>query len=97
MLVLIARRFIAGLIIGIALGATSAGFILMNSEIAQVLGLGRISEVAAPTSTEKEEAQAATLITNDLKYAILDVRKSDYGVNGEKPLDGRRDICNRKN
>ena len=35
-----------------------------------------------------EQSHQPTIITNDLKYTVLDVRKSNFGVKGEKPLEG---------
>lgn len=81
---MIARRFVAGIIIGVAIGAALTTFVLTNNEINRLLELGEVSEIPA----NEQEKLATTLVTNDLKYAVLDVRKSEYGVNGERPLGG---------
>lgn len=81
---MIARRFIAGTIIGIAVGASAVTFALTNNEIRSFLALDQVSEI----QSSDQEDLATTLVTNDLKYAVLDVRKSEYGVNGERPLGG---------
>ena len=37
----------------------------------------------------KEAVQTPTILfTNDLKYTLLDVNRLDFGINGEKPLEG---------
>ncbi len=72
------------MIIGFAVGVSATTFALTNSELKGIFGLDEVSEM----TTIAEDELETTLVTSDLKYAVLDVRKSEYGVNGERPLGG---------
>jgi len=29
-----------------------------------------------------------SILTNELQYSLIEVKKTDFGINGEKPLEG---------
>jgi len=53
-----------------------------------------IEEISIPSMIEEKPSIIQTqnlptsIITNDLQYKLLEVKKTDFGINGEKPLDG---------
>ena len=84
------RNLIVGIIIGIIIGSSGMYYLLMYTPIAEIGLLGPVEESfnQVPIERLSEADQKPTLATNDLKYTVLDVRQSDFGVKGEKPLEG---------
>lgn len=83
------RNLIIGIIIGLALGSSGTLFLISNTSIldGNLLGIDN-SFSHAPIEEKNEQDLKPFLITNNLKYTILDVRTSGFGVKGEKPLEG---------
>jgi hypothetical protein len=85
----LAKKFvIAGIIIGIIVG--SIGTYYSN----YAFSFFGIDELSIP-SFEEEKSQLIeipqipkTLLTNDLQYTLVEIKRTDFGVNGEKPLEG---------
>jgi hypothetical protein len=84
------RNIVVGIIIGIILGSSGMYYLLVHTPILEIGLLGPAVESSNQMPVEELSAadQKPTLATNDLKYTVLDVRKSDFGVKGEKPLEG---------
>jgi hypothetical protein len=84
------RNLIVGIIIGIIIGSSGMYYLLVHSPILEIDLLGPAVETIKQKPIEElsDTEQKLTLATNDLKYTVLDVRKSDFGVKGEKPLEG---------
>jgi hypothetical protein len=83
-------NLIIGIIIGIAIGSSGMYFLLVNTPIFDIGLLGPIEDSfnQIPIEVLSEDSQKLFLVTNDLMYTVIDVRKSDFGVKGEKPLKG---------
>lgn len=53
-----------------------------------------IEELSIPSMVKEEPRSIQTqsfpksILTNDLQYKLLEVKKTDFGINGEKPLEG---------
>ena len=79
---------VIGIIIGIFLG--SFGTYYSNF----AFSFFGIEEISFPSLKEKEhntlemQQLPKSLFTNDLQYVLLEVKRTDFGVNGEKPLEG---------
>ena len=84
------RNLVIGIIIGIILGSSGMYFLLANTPIMEVGLLGPVQDSfnQIPIEGLGEGDQKPSLETNDLTYTVLDVRKADFGVKGEKPLKG---------
>lgn len=58
------------------------------------LKLFGIEELTLPSLNEDETKEVnsqtlpKTLQTNELQYTLLEVKRTDFGINGEKPLEG---------
>ena len=84
-----AKKFvIAGLTIGIVIG--SIGTYYSN----YAFSFFGIDELSFPSLTEEKSKEIKTqhlpktLLTNELQYTLVEVKRTDFGVNGEKPLEG---------
>jgi hypothetical protein len=89
LLLLRGRNLVIGLIIGIVIGSTGTYFLLVNTPILESGLLGpQDSFTQIPIEGFSEQDLRPVLITNDLKYTVLDVRTSEFGVKGESPLEG---------
>lgn len=84
------RNLIVGIIIGIIIGSSGMYYLLINSPILEIgLLIPAVESInQIPIEGLSDNDQKPTLVTNDLKYTVLDVQKSDFGVKGEKPLEG---------
>lgn len=85
---MIARRFIAGLVLGIALGSLGTYLLLTSPVIANVFDVKTMMAPTEINSTKDESYKHPSMVKNNLKYTVLEVRTSDYGIKGEKPLEG---------
>ncbi len=78
---------VTGIIIGIILGSIGTYY---SNYAFNFLG---IDELSLP-SLEEESKQMEipplpkTLLTNELQYTLVEIKRTDFGVNGEKPLEG---------
>lgn len=51
-------------------------------------------EISLPSINEdkitnvKMQTIPKTILTNELQYTLVEVKKTDFGINGEKPLEG---------
>ena len=84
-----AKKFIViALIIGITLG--SVGTYFSN----YALNLFGIDELSIPSTDDEKKITAQiqstpkSILTNELQYSLVEVKKTDFGINGEKPLEG---------
>ena len=70
---------------GIAIGSAGMYFIMNNLPFQEnnitIIGLNE------PAQTD-EKNDSSLLITNNIKYNLLNTKESEFGVNGEKPLEG---------
>lgn len=84
------RPIIIGIIIGVVIGSIGTFFLFNNTTIFEDVGLlfPEDSFTQMPIEDFSEQDLRPVLATNELKYTVLDVRTSDFGVNGEKPLEG---------
>ena len=82
------KSIVIFIVVGIILG--SIGTYYSN----YFLGYIGISEITFPstiqTTVELEPISflPITLETNELRYTLIEVKESDFGINGEKPLEG---------
>jgi hypothetical protein len=89
-LIMKGRNLLVGIIIGIIFGSSGTYYLLVHTPILEINLLGPAVEPSNQIPIEEmiETDQKLTLETNNLRYTVLDVRKSDFGVKGEKPLEG---------
>jgi len=85
----LAKKYIfVAIIIGIAIGSVGTYF---SNYAFNFFG---IEELSIPSMGEGRPKDTSTqvfpqgLLTNELKYKLLEVKKIDFGINGEKPLEG---------
>jgi len=85
----LAKKYIVvAIIIGITLG--SLGTYFSN----YALNLFGIEELSIPSMNEEKQMGAQmqstpkSILTNELQYSLVEVKKTDFGINGEKPLEG---------
>lgn len=82
------KSIIIGIIVGIVLG--SCGTYFSNYFLGYIGG----PEISFPNSFNSTEVATLTsnlpltLETNELRYTLVEVKESDFGINGEKPLEG---------
>lgn len=82
------KYIVVALIIGISLG--SLGTYFSN----YALNLFGIDELSIPSMDEDRQMGSQihsipkTILTNELQYTIVEVKTTDFGINGEKPLEG---------
>lgn len=75
-------------LVGIAIGATGTYY---SNYAFSFFG---IQEISIPSMEKKhtddltQEILSAVLFTNELQYTLVEVKKTDFGINGEKPLEG---------
>ena len=84
-----AKKYILiSIIIGVILG--SFGTYYSN----YALNLLGIDELSIPSIDKKNDAGVRlpdvpkSILTNELRYNLIEVKKTDFGINGEKPLEG---------
>jgi hypothetical protein len=85
----LAKKYIVVAIIdGLTLG--SLGTYFSN----YALNLFGIDEISIPSLDEQKQIGAQmqstpkSILTNELQYNLVEVKKTDFGINGEKPLEG---------
>lgn len=82
------RILILGLIIGIAIGTVATYYSVYALTLMEI----QILPNSADEKPVKQELISATipktLFTDELKYVLLDTKRTDFGVNGELPLEG---------
>jgi len=85
----LAKKYIVvAIIIGITLG--SLGTYFSN----YALNLFGIEELSIPSMNEEKpmgaqiQSTPKSILTNELQYSLVEVKKTDFGINGEKPLEG---------
>lgn len=82
------KLVIIGIIIGVVIGSIGTYY---SNYAFSVLG---IDELSFPSLEEKKSKQMEmptlpkTLLTNELQYTLVEIKRTDFGVNGEKPLEG---------
>ena len=81
------KYIVVAIIIGITLG--SVGTYFSN----YALNLFGIDEISIPSMDEEKQIGAQmhtpkSILTNELQYSLVEVKKTDFGINGEKPLEG---------
>ena len=82
------KYIVVAIIIGITLG--SVGTYFSN----YALNLFGIDELSIPLMDEQMQMGAQmqstpkSILTNELQYSLVEVKKTDFGINGEKPLEG---------
>jgi len=75
-------------IVGIILGSVGTYY---SNYVFSILGM---DELSVPSMSEektkdgKTQTLPKTLLTNELQYTLVEVKKTDFGINGEKPLEG---------
>lgn len=84
-----AKKYVLiAIIIGIILG--SLGTYYSN----YALNLFGIEELSIPSMNKEKQTLvdpqsiSKSILTNELHYKIIDVKETDFGINGEKPLAG---------
>jgi hypothetical protein len=85
----LAKKYIVvAIIVGITLG--SLGTYFSN----YALNLFGIDEISIPSLDEQKQIGVQmqsipkSIFTNELQYNLVEVKKTDFGINGEKPLEG---------
>ncbi len=79
---------VTGIIIGIIVGSIGTYY---SNYAFNFLG---IDELSLPSLEEEKSKRLEipplpkTLLTNELQYTLLEIKRTDFGVNGEKPLEG---------
>lgn len=79
---------VTGIIIGIIVGSIGTYY---SNYAFNFLG---IDELSLPSLEEEKpkrmemQSLPKTLLTNELQYTLLEIKRTDFGVNGEKPLEG---------
>jgi len=85
----LAKKYILiSIIIGIILG--SIGTYYSNYAL-NFLGINELSipSIDKKTSADtKLEEIPKSILTNELRYNLIEVKKTDFGINGENPLEG---------
>ena len=82
------KYFVVAIIVGITLG--SLGTYFSN----YALNLFGIDEISIPSLDEQKQIGVQmqsipkSIFTNELQYNLVEVKKTDFGINGEKPLEG---------
>lgn len=84
-----AKKHIAmAIIVGIVLG--SLGTYYSNYGLTYL----ELEELSIPSFGDKKTQEMLvtsspkSILTNELQYKLLEVKKTDFGINGEKPLEG---------
>ncbi len=78
----------AAIIIGIVLG--SIGTYFSNYALNQI----GLDELSIPSTNKENPTDVKShnlpksILTNELQYKLIEVKKTDFGINGEKPLEG---------
>lgn len=82
------KHIVIAIIVGIVLG--SFGTYYSN----YAFNLFGIDELSIPSQNEEKQNYPQTqsipksIVTNELQYKLVEVKKTDFGINGEKPLGG---------
>ncbi|MDH3618152.1 MAG: DUF4352 domain-containing protein [Nitrosopumilus sp.] len=82
------KYIVVAVIVGITLG--SLGTYFSN----YALNLFGIDEISIPSLDEQKQIGVQmqsipkSIFTNELQYNLVEVKKTDFGINGEKPLEG---------
>lgn len=79
------------MIIGIVIGSASTIVVITNFPLftSEFFDPGNYIKLQDEQEIdEKEKIVENSLTTNNLRYELVDVKKSDFGINGEKPLEG---------
>ncbi len=82
------KHILISVIIGIILG--SIGTYYSNYGL-NFLGIDELSIPSIDKKTganTKLEEIPKSILTNELRYNLMEVKKTDFGINGEKPLEG---------
>jgi len=75
-------------IVGIILGSVGTYY---SNYVFSILGM---DELSVPSMSEEKtkdgkiQTLPKTLLTNELQYTLVEIKKTDFGINGEKPLEG---------
>jgi len=82
------KQIITSLIIGIVIGSLGSYF---SHDLLSFFGIDQ----SMLSFIDKEKLEVSgnqefpkLLVTNDLHYKLIDVKNTDFGINGEKPLAG---------
>lgn len=84
-----AKKHIAiAVIVGIIIGSIGTYY---SNYIFSIVGM---EELSFPYTMEEKNGDVKlqtipkTIFTNELQYTLVEVQKTDFGINGEKPLEG---------
>lgn len=81
------KTIVIGIIIGIILGSFGTYY---SNYFLSFVGIQEISFPSDQATYDHELTTSIpiTLETNELRYTLVEVKESDFGINGEKPLEG---------
>jgi len=82
------RIFILGIIIGVAIGGIATYYSVYALTIMEIQILPNSSDQESVKQELISTTIPKTLFTDELKYVLLDTKRTDFGVNGEMPLEG---------
>ena len=82
------RIFILGIIIGVAIGGIATYYSVYALTIMEIQILPNLSNQEPIKQELISTTIPKTLFTDELKYVLLDTKRTDFGVNGEIPLEG---------
>ncbi|NIP62860.1 MAG: DUF4352 domain-containing protein [Nitrosopumilaceae archaeon] len=82
------KALILGLVIGVALGVVSTYYSVYALTLMEIQILPNLSDKDTVKSKLTSVTIPKTLFTDELKYVLLDTKRTDFGVNGEMPLEG---------
>jgi hypothetical protein len=71
---------------GIVIGSAGMYFVINNLPVPAIVNAPIVSFNDLEQLEEKKAVNL--LVTNNIRYNLLDTKKSEFGVNGEKPLEG---------
>ena len=75
------------MIIGIIVGSLGTYY---SNYAFSFIGIDELSFPSMKEESKEMETQSLpkTLLTNELRYSLIEVKTTDFGINGEKPLEG---------
>ncbi|MDX1596805.1 MAG: DUF4352 domain-containing protein [Nitrosopumilaceae archaeon] len=82
------KTLIAGIIIGVIVGGVSTYYSMYALTLMEIELLPSVSKTEVIKEEKESVVVPKTLFTDELKYVLLDTKRTDFGVNGEMPLEG---------
>ena len=83
-----AKKYIVlSLVIGIVIGITGSYF---SHDFSELFGIDQsILPFLEKEKLDRDSSMSPkSIVTNDLRYTLISVKTTDFGINGEKPLSG---------